>query len=155
MATLRSHELDVFNTFDRLFGPAFLDRFNGHNAARPGERQGLAVADWAPAVDVSETDTQFLLHVELPAVKKEDVLVNVEHGVLTLSGERKLEKTVDDKERKLHRIERSYGRFTRSFSLPETVDADNIAASYKDGVLEVALPKRAKPNPKGRSISIQ
>lgn len=154
MAAVRSNELDVFNTFDRLFGPVFFDRFHGTSAARQGERQGLAVADWAPAVDVSETETQFLLHVELPAVKKEDVQINVEQGVLTLSGERKLEKVVDDKERKLHRVERSYGRFTRSFSLPETVDADNIAATYKDGVLELNLPKRAKPNPKGRSITI-
>lgn len=151
MASLRPYEMDLFSTFDRLFGPSAFERVN---AARGGERQGLAVADWAPAVDVSETDTAYQLHVELPAVKREDVQVNVEQGVLTLSGERKLEKKVEDKERKLHRVERSFGRFVRSFSLPDTVDAEAIAASYKDGVLEVTLPKRVKPQPKGRTIEI-
>lgn len=151
MASHRPYEMDVFNTFDRFFGPGLFERVN---AARSGERQGLAVADWAPAVDVSETEAAYVLHAELPAVKKENVQISVENGVLTLSGERKLEKTTDDPQRKLHRVERSYGRFARSFSLPDTVDAEHIAAAYKDGMLEITLPKRTKPVPKGRTIEI-
>ena len=99
--------------------------------------------EWAPAVDISEDDESFIITADLPDVSKEDVNVSVQHGCLTLSGERKLEKQEEDKEKKYHRIERSYGSYTRSFSLPKNVDAAAVKANFQNGVLNIILPKVA------------
>ncbi len=104
------------------------DRLN-RMFARPAMWQGngkeiMTVADWTPLVDISETEGEYLIKAELPEVKKEDVKVTVEDGVLTMQGERKQEK--EEKGKKLHRIERSYGRFVRSFTLPDTIDEGNV-----------------------------
>ena len=99
----------------------------------------LSPRDWAPLVDISEDDKEYFIKAELPEVKKEDVKVSVENGVLHLTGERKHE--AETKTRKQHRIERSYGRFERSFTLPDDADASKIAAEYKDGLLKVHVPK--------------
>jgi HSP20 family protein len=99
-----------------------------------------------PAVDVFEEDKAFLVRAELPGMKPEDVHVTVENDVLNIKGERKLEN--EEKRDGYHRIERSYGSFTRSFSLPKTLDAGHLEAEMKDGVLEVRIPKRAAPEPK-------
>jgi len=97
--------------------------------------------EWAPAVDISEDEKSFIIKADLPEVKKEDIKVTVEHGYLTLSGERKFEKEEEDKKKKYHRIERSYGSYTRSFALPSNVDGSAVKADFKDGVLQVILPK--------------
>lgn len=94
---------------------------------------------WAPAVDITESPREYTVKAELPGVKKEEVKINVENGVLTVSGERKAEH--EEKDARFHRVERSFGSYSRSFSLPEDVVQDKIAAEYKDGVLFVHLPK--------------
>lgn len=106
---------------------------------------------WAPEVDVEETTNAIVLRADLPGMSKQDMHISVENNRLTISGERKSEKS--DKERNFHRIERTYGSFCRSFSLPATVLADRVEASYKDGVLEVTVPKAEEVKP--REIDIK
>jgi HSP20 family protein len=98
-----------------------------------------------PSVDIKEDENRIVLTSDLPGVDQKDIKVTVEDGTLTLSGERKFEKETE--EENFHRVERSFGSFQRSFSLPETVDDDKISASYKNGVLELTLPK-TKPDVK-------
>ena len=108
-----------------------------------GGNQGRSVAaEWAPVVDIIEDDKAYVIKAELPATKREDVHVELEGGVLTISGERKTEK--EERTRKYHRIERAYGTFSRSFQLPENIDPDKVAASYKEGVLTVSVAKAEK-----------
>jgi HSP20 family protein len=109
----------------------FLDR-----TAKAGEP---AFADFMPAVDIEETDTEFVVKADLPDVKKEEIKIHLENGVLAIEGERKQEK--EEHGRKFHKIEREYGRFVRRFSLPTEVDAEKVRAEFKHGVLNVALPK--------------
>lgn len=102
---------------------------------------------WRPLCDVKETDKELLVHAELPGVKKEDIHIELQNGILTISGERKEEKK-EEKE-KYHRVERNYGRFARSVAVPEGVTEDQVKAKIENGVLEVAIPKPpAKPAPK-------
>ncbi|MEZ6107055.1 MAG: Hsp20/alpha crystallin family protein [Pirellulaceae bacterium] len=115
-------------------------------------REQVATGDWMPKVDISETDAAYSIHAELPAIKPEDVKVTVENGVLTIKGERKQES--EEKGRKFHRVERSYGSFIRSFSLPESVDAEAIAAHFEEGVLNLSIPKVAKAVPKAIEIQV-
>jgi len=117
-----------------------------------GGKENLTVADWVPTVDISETDGEYLIKAELPEVKKEDVKVTVEDGVLTLQGERRHEK--EEKGKKFHRVERSYGSFVRSFALPESVDEGGVKAEYKDGVLNLHLPKSEKVKPKAIDVKV-
>ena len=117
-----------------------------------GEKERLTVTEWSPSVDISEDDKEFLVKAELPDVKREDIKVNVENGVLTITGERKFEK--EEKGKKYHRIERSYGSFTRSFTLPEAVKADKVAAEFKDGLLHVRLPKDESAKPKNIAVNV-
>jgi HSP20 family protein len=105
---------------------------------------------WAPTVDIRETDDALLVQAELPGIEKKNVHLEVKNGVLTISGERRYEKDV--KEENVHRVERAYGTFSRSFSLPGSVDADKVDATMKDGVLEVRLPKRESAKPKAIAI---
>ena len=107
-----------------------------------GEKEVMTLADWAPAVDIVEDEKEWMVKAELPEVKKEDVKVTVENGVLTITGERKLEK--EEKNKKYHRIERAYGNFMRTFTLPETVDTAKVNAEFKDGLLRVHLAKAPK-----------
>jgi HSP20 family protein len=108
-------------------------------------------ADWAPAVDIQETDKEYTVKADLPEVKKEDVKVELENGVLTIEGERKQEK--EEKGKRFHRVERQYGQFIRRFALPNEVDAAKVQAEFKDGVLNVKLPKSA--DGKGKSVEIK
>ncbi len=101
---------------------------------------------WAPPVDIYETEKEIVLKADLPDVKAEDVDIRLENNVLTLRGERRFEKDV--KEENYYRVERQYGSFSRTFSLPGTVDADKIDARYENGVLHVTLPKREEARPK-------
>lgn len=131
--------------------------FNAHprglsRSLLPQSQELLAASDWSPAVDISETAEAYVIKAELAGVKREDIKVTLDHGVLTLRGERKLEK--EDKDEKHHRIERFHGTFARSFVLPEDADEADIKAEYAEGVLTLSLPKHAgKPSPR-REISI-
>jgi HSP20 family protein len=115
-------------------------------------KETMIVADWTPAVDISETEGEYLIKAEIPDVKKEDVKVTVEDGVLTIQGQRKQEK--EDKGTKYHRIERSYGSFARTFSLPDVIEEDKAKAEFKDGVLSLHLPKSEKAKPKAIEVKV-
>jgi HSP20 family protein len=117
-----------------------------------GEQENIFVAEWAPLVDIAEDDKEYLIKVELPEVQKEDVQVTVENGTLTISGERKAEK--EQKGRKFHRVERMYGRFERSFSIPDDVGTGEVKAQFKDGVLRVHLAKSEKARPKQIEVTV-
>jgi len=116
------------------------------------EETRLGFADWSPSVDITETDGEYLITAELPGVKKADVHVTTEEGHLILKGERK--EAHEEKGKKVHRIERSYGSFYRSFALPAEVEEKKIAAEYKDGVLLVHLPKGEKGAVRGKEITV-
>jgi HSP20 family protein len=115
-------------------------------ARMAGEDESSTFADWAPALDVQETDTEYLIKADLPEVKPEDVKVAIDNGVLALEGERRQEK--EEKGKKFHRIERSYGKFVRRLTLPTGVDEKKVAADFKDGVLNVHLPKSEQAKPR-------
>jgi HSP20 family protein len=117
-----------------------------------GGKETITVADWIPTVDIAETDTEYQIKAELPEVKKEDVKVTVEDGVLTIQGERRHE--VEEKGKRYHRVERSYGSFVRSFTLPDHVDDAKVKAEYKDGVLHLHLPKSEKAKPKAIDVKV-
>jgi HSP20 family protein len=130
------------------------DRLNRMFSSRPYrgvDRDELAFAEWAPAVDIQETDNEYVVKADLPEVKKEDVKVEFEDGILTVEGERKQEQ--DEKGNKFHRVERAYGKFVRRFALPTDVDATKVSAEFKEGVLNVHLPK--SPNGKPKAISVK
>jgi HSP20 family protein len=128
------------------------DLFKSYNRAmtRNPAQEGLLSTDWSPSVDITEDDKEFLIKAELPEIKKEDISVDVNQGVVTLSGERKSESR-DEKE---HRIERFYGRFSRSFTLPENVNEADIKAENKDGMLYLHLPKSVVEKPKKIKVDI-
>ena len=117
-----------------------------------GNKESIIAHSWAPAVDIAETETEYLVKAEIPEVKKEDVKVVDQNGVLSVSGERRSEK--EEKGKKFHRVEREYGSFARSFQLPDDVDDTKIAADFKDGMLQVHLPKSDKAKPKAVSVKI-
>jgi len=132
---------DLRREMDHIFGEFF---------GRTPSSMAATEAMWSPLVDIHETKDSFLLMAELPGVKQEDVEVSVEGDTLTLKGERKREAEV--KEDQYHRIERSYGRFERSILLPSVVDPNRVKATYRDGVLEVQLPKKEEAKPKAVKI---
>ena len=111
-----------------------------------------SMSSWSPAVDIAENDKEYRLRVELPGIKKEDLKIEVQNGMLCLSGERKVEK--EEKDETYHRIERAYGSFSRSFSLPENVATDKIEAKCQDGVVNVHLPKTEPKKPDVKQIPI-
>ena len=132
-----------------FFGDPFfrtLDQFFGDEPARRN-----AEAGWMPAVDVRETDDSFVFSAELPGLSKDDVSITLEDNVLTLTGERRFEK--DASKNEFRRIERSYGHFTRSFTLPSEVDNDTVQANYSDGLLTITVPKTEKTKPRKIEIS--
>ena len=116
------------------------------------DQENITVPEWAPAVDIIEDDKEYLIKVELPEVEKEGVKVTVDGGTLTISGERKAEK--EEKNRKFHRVERYYGRFERSFSIPDDAEAAKVNAEFKDGVLRVHLAKSEKARPKQIEVKV-
>ena len=126
--------------------------FNRQALPQANAKETMVVADWAPSVDISETDGEYQIKAEIPDVKKDDVKVTLEDGVLTIQGERKHEK--EDKGKKYHRIERSYGSFVRSFTLPDLVDEEKVKAEFKDGVLNLQLPKSEKAKPKAIEVKV-
>ena len=112
----------------------------------------LTLSDWSPAVDITGEEKEYLITADLPQVEKDDVKVVVENGSLVIRGERKRENAHKDK--KVHRIERSYGSFQRSFSLPEDADGNGVTASFKDGALRVSLPKSEEKKPKHIEVRV-
>ena len=114
--------------------------------------EDLVSGTWAPPVDVAETQDRILVRAEVPGIRQEDISIEFENGLLTLRGERKLEKTEDVT---WHRVERIYGNFSRSFTLPRSVDPEKITASYRDGILEIEVPKREEAKPKQIRIAVQ
>jgi len=143
---------DPFRELDEL--QSRLSTLFGRSPVRKdgGKDEAMTVAEWAPLVDIVENEHEYLIKAELPEVKKEEVKVTVQDGVLSLSGERKFVK--EEKDKKYHRVERAYGTFVRSFSLPEDADEDKVAADFKDGVLQVHLPKSEKARPKNIEVQI-
>ncbi len=114
--------------------------------------ENMTVPEWTPAVDIIEDEKGYLIKVELPEVRKEDVKVTVESGTLTIAGERRAEK--EEKGRRFHRLERFFGSFERSFSLPDDADDSKVNAEFKDGVLRVYLTKSEKARPKQIEVKV-
>ena len=112
----------------------------------------LTVSAWTPLVDIAEDEKEYSIKAEVPEITKEDLSVKVQEGVLTISGERKFEK--EEKGKKYHRVERVYGNFTRSFSLPENADESKVNAEFKDGVLIVHVGKSERAKPKQVEVKI-
>lgn len=117
-----------------------------------GQKETISVAEWSPLVDITEDEKEYLIKAELPEVKREDVKLTVQDNVLAISGERRYEK--EEKNKKYHRVERAYGNFLRSFTLPEDADGSKVSAEYKDGVLKVHLPKSEKATPKSIEVKV-
>ena len=115
--------------------------------------EGAQSVAWSPVVDIEETDKNYMIRAELPGLDKDKVKVSVEDGVLMLSGERNLERKVDGKT--YHRVERSHGTFSRSFTLPEDADAEKVNANYRDGLLEVSVTKREDAKPKAIEVRVE
>jgi len=136
----------VQDRLNRVFDEAF------RGAPRGGDDEWALGGQWAPSVDIYENDGNLVLKAELPGIEPKDVDVRVENNVLTLRGERKFESEV--KRDKYHRVERAYGTFSRSFTLPNVVDTDKIKAEYKDGVLQVTLPQREEAKPKQIQVAV-
>ena len=132
---------EMTNRLNRIFGKEI----------QPPTPEGT-FADWAPAMDVQETETEYLIKADLPDVKREDIKVSVEDGLLAVEGERKMEK--EEKGKKFHRIERSYGKFVRRMAVPTDVDPAKVGAEFKDGVLNVHLPKSPVTKPKTIDVRV-
>lgn len=140
---------EPFTAMDDLFSrfPSLLARWPRMSGS------GDASLDWAPPVDISETGQEYLIRATLPAVKKDDVEITVEDGMLTLSGERRQKE--EQKEEKFHKVESLYGSFSRSFTLPDAIDAAAITAESKDGVLTIHVPKTKAEDKKLTTIKVQ
>jgi HSP20 family protein len=140
---------EPFSGMDEMFNrfPSFFGRWPRLPA------DGESKFDWAPSVDISETDEEYLIRAALPAVRKEDVRVTVDGGMLTLSGERQQKQ--DQRQEKFHKVESFYGSFSRSFALPDTVDEAAIRAESKDGVLTIRVPKTKAEAKKPTTIKVQ
>ncbi len=130
LATLRER-------MNRLFEEAYTSR---------GEEKDLVASTWNPSVDIYETENELVLKAELPGIDEDDIEIKLEDNTLTLKGDRKFEK--ETKEENFHRIERSYGSFYRSFTLPRNIDQDKIKAESESGILKITMPKKAELKPK-------
>lgn len=141
---------DPFREMENMF-----DRYTRGALSWPrkGSQEVMETGDWAPRVDISETTNGFNIKTEIPEVKKDDVKVTIENGVLTIRGERKQEK--EEKDKKFHRVERYYGSFTRSFTLPDNVDENRIEASFRDVMLYLQIPKVEETKPKAIEVKVK
>jgi len=140
---------DPFADMDRFFNRMMPASF----ARCPHLSSDTGKTEWAPSADISETDLEYVIRASLPAVKKEDVNVTVDGGIITIKGERKQQS--ENKSEKFHRVESFYGSFERSFSLPENVNPDAIRCESKDGILTVHIPKTEPQKSKPKTISVQ
>lgn len=143
MSLIRYEPVSLFDQFNHD-----LNRF--FTQTRPTANGG-ETRDWTPAVDIREEDDRFLLIADIPGVKRDDVEVTLEDGVLTIKGERRTE--TEETREGFHRKERVHGAFLRQFTLPDTVNPDSISANVTDGVLEIGIPKQARPEPRKIAIN--
>ena len=147
MNITRFEPWSLFDALQRDF-----DRMGGRRVGFAGtDDNGHSVADWVPAVDIVEEKERFVLRADVPGVKPEDIDVNMENGILSVSGQRHEEHTEDTDG--VRRLERITGRFYRRFSLPDTANAEEVSAKSKDGILEVSIPKQ--PEIKARRITVE
>ncbi|MFQ5900434.1 MAG: Hsp20/alpha crystallin family protein [Thermodesulfobacteriota bacterium] len=137
--------LNIQDRMDRFFDEAL--------SITEGDRDDLTRGTWSPAVDIYETDENIILKAELPGIARDDVDLEVKDNIMLLKGERKFNK--DIKEENYHRMERSYGGFYRSFTLPNIIDKQGVRAKFSNGVLEVILPKDKKTSPKHIKVEVQ
>jgi len=146
MSTIaRLEPIRGISTLQDQFNRLFNESFRNHS-------EESALTTWAPAVDIYETPNELVVKADLPDVNEKDIDVRVENNLLTIRGERKFEKSVS--EENFLRVERTYGAFSRSFSLPNTVNAEAIGAEYKNGVLTVTLPKREESKPRQVKVTV-
>ncbi len=131
---------EVSDRLNRLFGRSKVET----------DQDILSMNDWTPSTDISETDSDYLIKSDIPGVEKRDVHVTLQDGMLTISGERRQEK----EDKKIHRIERSYGSFLRSFRIPDDADATAVKAEFKDGMLSITLPKSSRVKPGAIEVSV-
>ena len=139
----RNNPQNDFRVLQARFFEPFFGRFNFLE-------DELKSGTWAPPVDVAEEKEKIFVRVEVPGMNENDLKITFEDGMLTVSGERQFERKDD---RNYHRIERTYGSFTRTFSLPRTVEQESITATYRDGILEISIPKREEAKPKQIAIN--
>jgi HSP20 family protein len=138
---------DVGTVFNRMMSGNFWPRLSIEGKGEGGGMQ------WSPSADISETEKEYLIRAELPAVKKEDIQVTLDNGVITIKGERRQQQ--EDKNEKFHRVENFYGSFERSFSIPDNVKPDAISCDSKDGVLSVHIPKAEVSEQKPQQIAVR
>jgi len=148
MAVVRWDPFRDLNLLQDRMNRLFDDAGRGWRADEPA-----ATTTWSPAVDIFETEGEIIVKAELPGMERKDITLHLENNVLSLRGERKFEK--ETKDENYHRIERSYGAFSRSFAIPATVDEEKIRADYKDGVLNIVLPKKEQARPKQIKIATE
>ena len=134
---------EMSERFGRLFN---------RSGMRSAAQEALVVADWTPLVDIAETDKEYLVKAELPEIPKEGVKVEIREGVLYIQGERR--KEMEEKGQKFHRVERAYGKFLRSFTIPQDVEESKVTADFKDGILFVKLPKTTIAKPKAFEVKV-
>src|SRR6516225_3556794 len=135
-----------FSTLQDRMNRLFRDSFG------EGREEALTTTAFAPPVDVYEDEHNVTLKIEVPGIEEKDIDVRIENHTLTVHGERKFEK--EEKEENYRRVERQYGSFTRTFTLPQTVDTENVSANYEKGVLKIALPKKAEAKPKQIKVNV-
>ncbi|HLW54609.1 MAG TPA: Hsp20/alpha crystallin family protein [Candidatus Angelobacter sp.] len=150
MSNIVRNPLRDLNTLQERFNQLLNQPFGPFNAFSP--EQALTASSFMPAVDIYEDQHNITLTAELPGVEEKDLDIRVENGVLTLSGERRMEH--EENKENFHRVERSFGRFTRSFTLPPTVETDNVRANFDNGVLKILLAKREEAKPKQIQIQV-
>ena len=136
---------ELQNRISSLFGKS-------DGQGRDGPEESITSSEWAPLVDIIEDDKEYLVKAELPEVQREDVRVSVDNGMLTIRGERRIEK--EEKNKRFHRLERGYGSFVRSFLLPDIAEASTVTAELKDGILRVHLPKSGKSTKKHIEVKV-
>jgi HSP20 family protein len=135
-----------FSTLQDRINRVFRESYNG------GQDESLTTSSFAPAVDVYEDEHKVSLKIEVPGIDEKDIDVRVENNTLTVHGERKIEK--EEKEENYRRVERQYGSFTRTFTLPQTVNTENVSANYDKGVLKITLTKKAEAKPKQIKVNV-
>jgi HSP20 family protein len=136
-----------FSTLQDRMNRLFRESYND-----AGRDESLMSTNFAPAVDVYEDEHKVTLKIEVPGIEEKDIDVRVENNTLTVQGQRKIEK--EEKEENYRRVERQYGSFTRTFTLPQTVDAESVSANYDKGVLKITLPKKAEAKPKQIKVNV-
>jgi HSP20 family protein len=139
------------STLQDRINRAFRESYSGAGRNEAHD-ESLITSSFAPAVDVYEDEHQVTLKIEVPGIDEKDIDVQVENNVLTVHGERRIEK--EEKEENYRRVERHYGTFTRTFNLPQTVDTESVSATYDKGVLNIALPKKAEAKPKQIKVNV-